>query len=60
MNMFVQDSNLKGEATVMGGLLVVRPGKGGVAWMHAEKNFGEFPDTSLVVAEALKAAGKHA
>ncbi|KAF6261261.1 R53.5-related protein [Scenedesmus sp. NREL 46B-D3] len=51
----VKDSNVVGEASILGGLLVVKAGEGGIAWMHAEKTFGEFPDTQDVIA-AAKAA----
>lgn len=53
----MRDSNLVGEASVLGGLLVVRQGDGGVAWMHAEESFGAFPPTEEVVAAAKRAIG---
>lgn len=50
----ISDSNLNGEGTIMGGVLVVKPN--GVAWMHVERSFfGDFPPTTEVVA-AAKAA----
>ncbi|WIA33384.1 hypothetical protein OEZ86_006520 [Tetradesmus obliquus] len=53
----VKDSNVNGEASILGGLLVVKAGEGGIAWMHAEKTFGEFPDTQDVIAAAKEALG---
>jgi hypothetical protein len=53
----VKDSNVVGEASILGGLLVVKAGDGGIAWMHAEKTFGEFPDTQDVIAAAKAAVG---
>lgn len=35
-------NNLKGEATIKGGLLIIRPGKGGVAYQFIERNFGDW------------------
>lgn len=52
----MRDSNLAGEASILGGLLVVRQ-DGTVAWLHAEESFGEFPPTSEVVAAAKRAIG---
>lgn len=54
----VKDSNLNGEASILGGLLVVKAGQGGIAYMHAEKTFGEFPETSAVIDAAKQALGK--
>jgi hypothetical protein len=53
----VKDSNLNGESSILGGLLVVKAGQGGIAWMHAEATFGEFPKTGDVIAAAAKAVG---
>lgn len=36
------DWNLTGEGTIKGGLLIVRPGKGGVAYQFVERNFGDW------------------
>lgn len=54
----VKDSNVNGEGTILGGLLVVKQGQGGIAYMHAETSFGEFPPTEDVIAAATKAVGK--
>ena len=35
-------NNLHGNGLVKGGLLVVRPGKGGVAYQFAERNIGDW------------------
>lgn len=53
----VKDSNLNGEASILGGLLVVKAGDGGIAWMHAERTFGEFPETVEVQHAAKRAEG---
>jgi hypothetical protein len=53
----VKDSNVVGEASILGGLLVVKAEDAGIAWMHAEKTFGEFPDTQDVIAAAKAAVG---
>ncbi|KAF8058031.1 prxl2a [Scenedesmus sp. PABB004] len=52
----VAESNVVGEASVLGGLLVVKRG-GAVAWMHPEVSFGDFPPTADVVAAAKAAVG---
>lgn len=54
----VKESNLNGEASILGGLLVVKQGQGGVAYMHPETTFGEFPPTQDVIDAAKKAMGK--
>lgn len=54
----VKDSNLNGEASILGGLLVVKAGQGGIGYCHPETSFGEFPDTQDVIAAAKKAVGK--
>eukprot|EP00775_Hariotina_reticulata_P005476 gene5476-5711_t len=54
----VKDSNLSGEASILGGLLVVAAGKEGIKYMHAEKTFGEFPPTEEVIAAAKQAVGQ--
>lgn len=53
----MKDSNVVGEASILGGLLVVKAGDGGIAYMHAEKTFGEFPETKDVIAAARAAIG---
>jgi hypothetical protein len=52
----VKDSNLSGEASILGGLLVVAAREGGIKYRHAETTFGEFPPTDEVIAAAKKAA----
>jgi hypothetical protein len=54
----VKDSNVNGEASILGGLLVVKAGQGGIAYMHPETTFGEFPSTQDVIDAAKKALGK--
>jgi len=54
----VADHNTVGEGTILGGLLLVKAGEGGVAYVHAERSFGEFPEVEAVVAEVKKALGK--
>eukprot|EP00879_Flechtneria_rotunda_P020267 GHRR01021315.1.p2 GENE.GHRR01021315.1~~GHRR01021315.1.p2 ORF type:complete len:110 (+),score=48.70 GHRR01021315.1:352-681(+) len=51
----VKDSNLNGDYTILGGLMVVKAGDGGIAWVHAERTFGEFPETQRVIEAANKA-----
>lgn len=34
--------NLNGEGSIKGGLLILRPGKGGVAYQFVERNFGDW------------------
>lgn len=49
------DSNLlTGEGTIKGGLLIVRPGKGGVAYQFVERNFGDWAPLE----EVLEICGK--
>jgi len=55
-NKRVKDSNLNGESSILGGLLVVGKGQAGIKYMHAEKTFGEFPAIGEVVTEGKKAA----
>lgn len=50
---------MTGEASILGGLIVVKAGKGGIAYMHPEVTFGEFPPTKDVVDAAKKALGKN-
>jgi len=54
----VKDSNLNGESSILGGLLVVKQGQGGIGYLHPETTFGEFPPTAEVIQAALKAVGK--
>jgi hypothetical protein len=54
----VKDSNVNGEASILGGLLVVKAGQGGIVYMHPETTFGEFPPTQDVIDAAKKALGK--
>ncbi|KAI8465304.1 MAG: R53.5-related protein [Monoraphidium minutum] len=51
----VAESNVAGDGTVLGGLLLLKAGEGGAAYMHAERSFGEFPPVEEVVA-AVKTA----
>lgn len=51
----VKDSNVVGESSILGGLVVVRKGAGGIAWMHAEVGFGDFPATEDVITAARAA-----
>lgn len=53
----VKDSNVVGEGSILGGLVVVRQGEGGIAWLRAERGFGEFPATQDVIAAARTAIG---
>lgn len=39
----------------MGGLLLVRAGEGGIAYVHVEKTFGEFPPMDEVIASVKRA-----
>eukprot|EP00249_Psilotum_nudum_P011136 c22984_g2_i1 orf=196-1494(+) len=43
------DYNFKGEGTVKGGLFIMRPGKGGVAYQFVESNFGDWAPLSEVL-----------
>jgi hypothetical protein len=36
------EGNLKGEGTIKGGLYIMRPGNGGVAYQFVERNFGDW------------------
>ncbi|GBF95114.1 hypothetical protein Rsub_07698 [Raphidocelis subcapitata] len=54
----VADHNTTGDGTVLGGLLLVRAGEGGVAYAHAEKTFGEFPEIEQVLADVKAALGQ--
>lgn len=54
----MKESNLNGEASILGGLLVVKQGQGGVAYMHPETTFGEFPPTQEVIDAAKQALGE--
>eukprot|EP00250_Pteridium_aquilinum_P001975 c12187_g1_i1 orf=347-1642(-) len=48
------ESNLTGEGSIKGGVLVVRPGKGGVAYQFVERNFGDWAPLE----ELLEVCGK--
>ena len=52
----VKDSNLAGDGTVLGGLLVVRQGEGGASYMSREESFGDFAPLDEVLAAAREAA----
>lgn len=52
----VTDSNLKGEGTIAGGLVVVKAGSGGVVYSHLEKTFGDHAPLEEVLAAAKEAA----
>jgi hypothetical protein len=52
----VKDSNLSGDGTVLGGMLVVRQGEGGVSYMSREEGFGDFAPLDEVLAAAKDAA----
>lgn len=47
-------NNLHGEATIKGGLLIVRPGRGGIAYQFVERNFGDWAPLE----EVLEVCGK--
>lgn len=42
----------------MGGLLVVKAGQGGIAWVRPETTFGEFPSVQEVITAAKAAVGQ--
>eukprot|EP00249_Psilotum_nudum_P011137 c22984_g3_i2 orf=148-1458(+) len=48
------ENNLKGDGTIKGGLLIMRPGKGGVAYQFVERNFGDWAP----LCEVLDICGK--
>ncbi|KAG0618966.1 hypothetical protein M758_4G105200 [Ceratodon purpureus] len=51
--------NTRGEGTIKGGMFIVRPGKGGVAYQFAEKNFGDWAplDEVLQVCHHIREEG---
>ncbi len=52
----VAESNLVGDGSVLGGMLVVRAGEGGLVHMSREESFGEYAPLEEVLADARKAA----
>lgn len=48
------ESNLKGDGTIKGGLLIVRPGRGGVAYQFVERNFGDWAPLEEVLEVCAK------
>jgi hypothetical protein len=54
----VKDSNLAGDGTVLGGMLLVQAGEGGAVYMSREESFGDFAPLEDVMAAAQKVAAK--
>jgi hypothetical protein len=52
----VAESNMVGDGSVLGGMLVLRRGEGGVVHMSREETFGEYAPLEDVLADARRAA----
>ncbi|KAI9219234.1 hypothetical protein BC828DRAFT_386655 [Blastocladiella britannica] len=48
------DSNLKGDGTILGGLLLVKKGDDGIAYEHIETEFGDIAELDSVLGECRK------
>lgn len=48
----VKESNLSGDGSVLGGMLLVRAGDGGAAYMSREESFGDFAQMEEVLEQA--------
>ena len=52
----VSESNMAGDGSVLGGMLVLKAGGGGVVHMSREESFGEYVAMEEVLAAARRAA----